>query len=110
MFIFKCSADEDYFQKKHNDFRLLDFNPGLLGATMRTIFSCIYWVLFHATLCNLNGAWDTRQKQITKKNKSVTQLSKQSVDNSQVGRVCVSIVMQSNMAAESAVRWTQGGM
>lgn len=34
-----------------------------------------------------------------KKPKSVTQLSKQSVSNSQVGRVCVSIVMQSNLAA-----------
>lgn len=37
-----------------------------------------------------------------KKAKSVTQLSKQSVYNSQVGRVCVSIVMQSNMAAVAA--------
>lgn len=37
-----------------------------------------------------------------KKAKSVTQLSKQSIYNSQVGRVCVSIVMQSNMAAVAA--------
>lgn len=60
------------FWKKHNNFTP---NPRLLGATMRTIFSCIDESLrpppFHATLCNLKRAWDTRQKKITKKKNKI---------------------------------------
>lgn len=57
---------------------------------------------FHTGLRNLKKMWSTCQKQITKKPKSVTQLSKQSVYNSEIGQVSVSIVMQSNMAAVAA--------
>lgn len=69
---------------------------------MRVIFSCIDESLqppLSCSLCNLKRMWATCQKQVTKKPKSIKQLSKQSVYNSQVGQVCVSIVMQSNMAA-----------